>query len=96
MTARLVLLAAPLVFAAHVYEEYPGFIAWMNARVSAPLTHETFALVNGTAFLVTLVLSAATALAGGRGLALALVGWLSFLMLAQGAAVLLAGRSLLW
>jgi hypothetical protein len=87
--ARLLLLA-PVVFALHVYEEYPAFISWMNRRVSAAMTAESFALVNGTAFVVTLVLALATALGRGRGLALGLVAWLSFLMLANGVLHLLA------
>jgi len=40
--ARLLLLA-PVVFALHVYEEYPAFIEWMNRRVSAAITAEWFA-----------------------------------------------------
>ena len=78
------LLAAPVVFALHVYEEYPAFIPWMNRRVSVSMTTEGFALVNGAAFLVTLVLALAAALRGGRALALGLLAWLSFLMLANG------------
>jgi hypothetical protein len=87
--ARLLLLA-PVVFALHVYEEYPAFISWMNRRVSAAMTAESFALLNGTAFVVTLVLALATALGRRRGLALGLVAWLSFLMLANGVLHLLA------
>jgi hypothetical protein len=88
--ARRLLLLAPVVFALHVYEEYPAFIEWMNRRVSQPMSVETFALVNGGALLVTLVLATSTALAGGRALVLALVAWLSFLMLANGLLHLLA------
>jgi hypothetical protein len=84
------LLLAPLVFALHVYEEYPAFIEWMNRRVSVPMTTETFALVNGAAFLVTLTLAVSAALRPSRTLALVLVGWLSFLMLANGTLHLLA------
>jgi len=88
--ARRIVLLAPLVFALHVYEEYPAFIEWMNRRVSQPMSAETFALVNGAAFVITLALAVTTALAGGRALALALVAWLSFLMLANGLLHLLA------
>jgi len=88
--ARRLLLLAPVVFALHVYEEYPAFIAWMNRRVSDPMTVESFALVNGAALLVTLALALTTAFAGGRPLALALIAWLSFLMLANGTLHLLA------
>ena len=88
--SRPCLLLAPLIFALHVYEEYPAFIEWMNRRVSVPMTTETFALVNGSAFLVTLTLAGSAALWPGRGLALGLIGWLSFLMLANGALHLLA------
>jgi hypothetical protein len=90
MAERRLLLAAPVVFAAHVYEEYPAFIAWMNRRVSVPMTTEGFALVNGAAFLVTLVLAVAAAWRGGRALTLSLVAWLAFLMLANGTLHLLA------
>jgi hypothetical protein len=84
------LLVAPVVFALHVYEEYPAFIEWMNRRVSPAMTAESFALVNGMAFVVTLLLALATVLGRGRGLALSLVAWLSFLMLANGVLHLLA------
>jgi hypothetical protein len=87
---RLVLLLAPVVFALHVYEEYPAFIGWMNRRVDPPLTPERFAAINGTAFVITLALAWATALLGGRALALALVAWLGFLMLGNGILHLLA------
>ena len=89
-SSRQVLLLAPLVFALHVYEEYPAFIEWMNRRVSVPMTAESFALVNGSAFLVTLVLAGLAALRPGRGIALVVVGWLSFLMLANATLHLLA------
>lgn len=82
--ARRVLLLAPVVFALHVYEEYPAFIDWMNRRVDQPMTVERFTAINGSAFAITLALSVAAAFLGGRATALALVAWLAFLMLANG------------
>jgi hypothetical protein len=88
--ARGLLLLAGLVFALHVCEEATGFVEWMNRRLEAPMTMQEFVVNNAAALLVTLVLTGAIALGGGRGPALALVAWLSFLMLANGALHLVA------
>jgi hypothetical protein len=87
---RLILLLAPLVFALHVYEEYPAFIEWMNRRVSVPMTTESFAVVNGAAIVVTLIVAGVAAIRPGRAAAIVIIGWLSFLMLANGTLHLLA------
>jgi hypothetical protein len=87
---RLVPLLAPAVFALHVYEEYPAFVEWMNRRVSVPMTIESFAVVNGAAFVVTLVVAGMAVIWPGRAAAISVIGWLSFLMLANGTLHLLA------
>jgi hypothetical protein len=83
LPAPLVLLA-PLVFALHVYEEYPGFIEWMARRTDVPMTVPEFVVINGVAFLVTLVLAGLSASRGSPTRSLVLLAWLAFLMLANG------------
>ena len=80
---RLVLLA-PVVFAAHVAEEAPGFVAWFNALVPRGITQPLFLTVNAAAMAVTLAVSALVAAAAGGGSGLLLAAWVGFLMLANG------------
>lgn len=86
------LLLAPVVFLLHVAEEAPGLVDWFNRHVQPPMTQPIFIVLNAGSFIITalLVLLAVTRGVVGRSLALALVGWLSFLMLANGTLHVLA------
>ncbi|MEW6073571.1 MAG: HXXEE domain-containing protein [Planctomycetota bacterium] len=76
-------LLAPLVFAAHVLEEAPGFVAWFADLVPPGLSPSEFAAANAIAGLVTVVLALAV-FAVPRALpATLLVAWLAFLMAAN-------------
>jgi hypothetical protein len=56
-SVRVLAIALPLVFAVHVAEEAPGFVAWFNALVTPGITRRSFLSVNATAFLITLAVS---------------------------------------
>ena len=80
---RALLLAAPLIFIAHVLEEAPGFVDWFNARVARGITAALFWSVNETALGLTVAVVAVewrsrTALSAGLA-----VAWLSCLVFAN-------------
>lgn len=71
---------APLVFLAHVVEEGPGFVDWLNGHVARDITPGLFWTVNGVGLLVTaLVALGARSPRSPAGMLLA-IAWLSFLM----------------
>lgn len=85
------LLLAPVVFLLHVAEEAPGLVDWFNRHVQPPMTQPIFIVLNAGSFIITALLVLLAVTRGvGRWLALALVGWLSFLMLANGTLHVLA------
>lgn len=78
------LALAPLVLLAHVVEEAPGFIAWMNRRFELNLTMGYFVAMSAIGLLVTVVLAVPRVGPRNHLRALGLIAWLSFLMLANG------------
>ena len=76
-------LLAPVVLVAHVVEEAPSFVPWMNAHVDPPISDGLFWTVNLMALVVTLVLAAAVFSGRTSGPALAMMAWLGLLMLAN-------------
>ena len=80
---RGMLLAIP-IFVIHFLEESPGFVAWVNARLSEGITQDLFWTVNLTGLLITLVVVFVAWNAASTGSMLLLAAWLSFLMLANG------------
>ena len=83
MRPRLLYLA-PLVLLAHVMEEAPGLIAWMNRRFELDLTMSYFVVINTIGLLVTVALAVPSVRSRNYSLALGLIAWLSFLMLTNG------------
>ncbi len=81
--SRLLLLA-PLVFLAHFAEEAPGFIPWYNRHVDPDLTMSGFLAFGTIGLLITVLVTVPTVRSRNYLLALALISWLSFLMLANG------------
>lgn len=75
---------APLVFLAHVVEEAPGLIAWMNRRFELNLTMRYFVAMSAIGLLVTVVLAVPRLDSRNHFRAIGLIAWLSFLMLANG------------
>jgi len=77
------LLLAPLVFVAHFLEESPGFVQWFNAHVARGTTQSLFWTVNATGFLITILLVVGCRATRSELSMLLMIGWLSFLMLAN-------------
>ena len=78
------MLLAPFILLAHVAEEAPGFIPWYNRHVEPDLTIGGFLAFSTIGLLVTVLVTVPTVRSRNYQLALALIGWLSFLMLANG------------
>jgi hypothetical protein len=74
---------APLIVLAHVVEEAPGLIGWINRRFDLNLTMNYFVAVNTIGVLVTVVLAVPRITSRDHFRALGLIAWLSFLMLAN-------------
>jgi len=83
-TPRRLLALAPLVLLAHVVEEAPGFLDWFNRHAEPDLTMGGFLAINAFGLLVTVLLAVPSVGSPNHLLALGLIGWLSFLMLANG------------
>ena len=91
--SRLFLLA-PLLVLAHVLEEGPRFLSWLNRRVEADMTMDSFIVINAIGVLITASLAVPAVRSRDSVLAFLLIAWLSFVMLANGILHLVA--SLVW
>ena len=87
---RIFAIALPIVFAIHVAEEAPGFVAWFNSLVTPGITQRLFLSVNATGFLITLATASLVAKSRSSGACIVAVAWVGFLMLANGALHLVA------
>jgi hypothetical protein len=81
---RIIALALPFVFAVHVAEEAPSFVAWFNSLVTPGITQGQFLSVNATAFFITLAIGSFVAMTRDTALSILAVAWIGFLMLANG------------
>ena len=82
-TARLLLLAAPVIFIAHFLEEAPSFVSWFNAHVSRGITAQLFWTVNLTGLAITVAVVIIDQLSDSAVSATLAIAWLSLLMLAN-------------
>lgn len=80
---RRVALLAPVIFAAHVAEEAPGFVEWFNRLVRPGISESLFFSVNATAFIIMVILAGMLAATRERAVATLMLAWLGFLMLAN-------------
>lgn len=71
---------APLVFLAHVVEEGPGFVDWLNGHIARGITPSLFWTVNGIGLLVTTLAALGVRSARSPAGVLLAIAWLSFLM----------------
>lgn len=71
---------APLVFLAHVLEEAPGFVDWLNGHVARDITPGLFWSVNATALVITTLVALAARRPRSPAGVLPAIAWLSFLM----------------
>jgi hypothetical protein len=79
-----VALLAPVLFAAHVLEEAPSFVAWFNSLVSPGISQPLFLTVNVVAGGITVVLTLAVLASPEPAPATLLLAWLALLMGANG------------
>lgn len=84
VTLRSLAIALPVVFALHVLEEAPGFVAWFNRQVDPDITLRSFISVNATGLVITLIVAGVIAPARDWASAVVATGWVGFLMLANG------------
>ncbi|MGK2935936.1 MAG: HXXEE domain-containing protein [Gemmatimonadaceae bacterium] len=77
---HILLLAAPLIFMAHVAEEAPGFVAWANAHIDRDITQAAFWTVNITGLLITLGVVLFEWLSRSKASAIVALAWLGFVM----------------
>lgn len=74
----------PIVFILHVIEEASGFVAWFNSLVARHISQQLFLTVNATALVITVFVAIVVAAGRESVSALVGVGWVGFLMLANG------------
>ncbi|HET6891669.1 MAG TPA: HXXEE domain-containing protein [Pyrinomonadaceae bacterium] len=84
LSLRILALAMPLVFIAHVLEELPRFVAWFNGLVNPPISQAAFLSVNATALAITIIVAILVATIHDTLFGLIGVAWVGFLMLANG------------
>lgn len=95
MKSRLLLLLAPVIFAAHVVEEAPGYVRWFNSVVpSQPIPSAGFLAAQLQPFLAALFLAAAAAITANRWAALILLLWSSHFFFANAIYHLVASAAL--
>lgn len=78
--AHVLLLAAPLIFIAHVVEEAPGFVAWVNAHIDRDITQTAFWTVNITGLVIMLVVVFFEWVSRSKVSAIVALAWLGFVM----------------
>ena len=85
-----ILYLAPLFLLVHIAEEAPGLVSWFNSRTQSEISMSEFIALNTIGFLVTTALAIPSIRSNSNALALGLIAWLSFLMLANGVLHLVA------
>jgi hypothetical protein len=77
------ILLAPVVFLAHILEEAPAFMQWLNTITFLPVPEGSFLVANWPTLLITTFLAVAAAFLPYKAPALALLIWLSYFMFAN-------------
>src|SRR5580704_15237869 len=84
MQARLLILLAPLIYAAHILEEAPGYIRWVNSVVDHGYPDQGhFFTGNLPSIVITALIAVIAAVTLNRGALLAMLAWLSYFMFAN-------------
>ncbi len=84
LTSRWWLLLVPVLFAAHVAEEAPGYVRWFNAIVPGqPIPEAGFLAAQLTPLLAAAFLGLAAAVTGSRWAGLILMVWASHFFFAN-------------
>jgi hypothetical protein len=74
------LLAAPLIFIAHVAEEAPGFVTWVNGHIDRDITQEMFWTVNLAGLGITLLVVLFEWVSRSKVSAAVALAWLGLVM----------------
>ena len=84
MHTRLLILLAPLIYAAHILEEAPGYMRWVNSLVEHPFPDQGhFFAGNLPSIVITALIAIAAAVTLNRGVLLVMLAWLSYFMFAN-------------
>jgi hypothetical protein len=84
MQVRLLILLAPLIYAAHILEEAPGYIRWVNSVVDHGYPDQGhFFTGNLPSIVITALIAVIAAVTLNRGALLAMLAWLSYFMFAN-------------
>jgi uncharacterized protein with HXXEE motif len=84
MQVRMLILLAPLIYAAHILEEAPGYIRWVNSVVDHGYPDQGhFFAGNLPSIAITALIAAIAAITLNRGALLAMLAWLSYFMFAN-------------
>lgn len=70
------LLVAPLIFIAHVAEEAPGFVTWVNAHIDRDITQDMFWTGNLAGLGITLLVVLIEWVGRSRVSAIVALAWL--------------------
>jgi len=80
---QLLLMLAPVLFAAHIAEEAPGYVRWFNGVVGHGLAEHGFLQANITPLVLTLLIAVAAAWMERLPVAYLMLAWLTHFMFAN-------------
>jgi hypothetical protein len=80
---RLLILLPPVLLLAHLIEETPAFMRWLNSITAHPVREGGFLAGNLPILVITTVLAVAAAFIRRKGPAVILLVWLSYIMFAN-------------
>lgn len=81
---RLLILLAPLIYTAHILEEAPGYMRWVNSVVDRPFPDQGhFFAGNLPSIAITAMIAVLAAITLNRGVLLVMLAWLSYFMFAN-------------
>jgi hypothetical protein len=84
MHTRLLILFAPLVYMAHILEEAPGYMRWVNRLVDRPFPDQGhFFAGNLPSIAITAAVAIIAAVTLNRAALMVMLAWLSYFMFAN-------------
>lgn len=82
---RRLILLAPFIYAAHIAEEAPGYIRWLNSVVDRGVADRGhFFADNWPSMMITALIAAIAAATLHRAALLAMLAWLAYFFFANG------------
>jgi Protein of unknown function with HXXEE motif len=84
MQTRLLILLAPLIYMAHILEEAPGYMRWVNRIVDHPFPDQGhFFAGNLPSIAITAAIAILAAATLNRAALMVMLAWLSYFMFAN-------------